>query len=191
MPKQELECFHNAALVILKPDAIDFCLENNFIRDLDEIGLVTKYRQLMKLQPQDIVHIYPELQANKLIFQITTNYMTASQSMLLLVQSTFNYEGSDLHMYLKQNKGRANENGLRRKYMCRFEDELSVLYPDNGEFLSELCKNRIHSPEDAKEASELLLYLWPLLEREKIKTMLPDVYYGITNKMRLALRYGY
>lgn len=188
MAKKELEFFHNTALVLLKPDAIDFYLENNFIDDLEEIGLVTKYRQLIRFQSQDIEHVYPELQANKLIFQITTNYMTSGHSMILLVQSNFNYEGSDLHMYLKEKKGRANEDGLRRKYICHFEDELSTLYPDNNKFLSELCKNRIHSPEDAKEAFELLYYLWPLLEKEKINTMLPDLYYGITSKMQLIYK---
>lgn len=173
---EESSYFKEIALIVLKPDSIEYVLENHFIKDLKDIGLITRYRQLIRFTPEDIQFVYPELVQNNEIFPIIKEYMSSGPSMLLLGKSTFKCSEIDIHDYVKKKKGRADEDGLRRKYIYVFEEELRRIYPDRKRFLYELSKNRIHSPEDVEEAFNLFLYLWPKLDHNGIANVFPDLY---------------
>jgi len=185
LTKKEEIFFREYGLVILKPDSIELYLENLFIRDFEYLGLQTEYRRLLKLTKPDIKFIYPEWATNKSKFRAIAENMTAGQSMLLLLRST-GIEVEDLHSYIKNIKGHADQPGLRRKYIHIFEEELQSLYPDRKQFLRELNKNRIHSPENACEALHTLIYLWPRLNINGISSTLPRLCDIMSSRLALS-----
>lgn len=173
---EEKICFRDTGLVILKPDTIQLFLDNLFIRDLDEVGLQTVFRQIIQFSPGDIRFLYPEWLIDQSKFTAITTMMTEAPSMLLLVNKP-DYQGSDLHDYIKTVKGRSNVPGvLRNRYIHIFEDELREMYPDKERFELELNKNRIHSPENMVEAMDTLKYLWPRLDQHKLSECSPKLY---------------
>jgi nucleoside diphosphate kinase len=178
----EKRIFHQTAVVLLKPDAINFGLDTNFLNDFEDLGLVTIYRQMVQFTPSDMLYMYPEWADDPKIFPALEKYMSSGQSMLLLLQGCSDEE--DLHTFVKQKKGRANTPGLRNKYIRFFEEELKIMYPDETEFTYQLSQNRIHSPENSTEALNFLLYLWPRTDRIKFKDQCPELYDALNRRLK-------
>ncbi len=185
----EQSFFKNHGLVILKPDALELFLENMFIQDLENLGLMTRYRQLVKFCPQDVAFIYPEWISNENKFKAIVDNMTCGPSMILLLEHR-EASGDDLHHFIDQQKGHADQPGLRSKYIYLFKDQLKQLYPFEADFMRELNKNRIHSPDNALQALNTIMYLWGLLDSDKIMQTFPDLYGIITTRMALEKVYA-
>lgn len=183
---QEKRFFKDHGLVIIKPDAIKLYLENLFIQDFEQLDLFVKYRQFLCLKPEDILFLYPEWVSNTKKIAALRDIMTEGAVMILLLQSQSSQVQTDLHHLIKRKKGYADEPGLRRKYIHIFENELREKYPDHDQFLRELNKNRIHSPEHALEALSTLIYLWPRFDQTAIHRMLPDLYGIMTSRLSIV-----
>lgn len=183
LTEREKNFFKDHGLVILKPDAIDLFLDNLFIQDLEHLGLMVNFRQLLQFTTENMRFIYPEWVHHPEKFEAIVHNMTDGPSMLLIFESQIETGDDDLHHYVRQIKAHADQPGLRRKYIHIFEDELRVRYTNEKEFLRELNKNRIHSPENANEALRTLSYLWKFLDRDKLKCVLPTLYDIMSSKV--------
>lgn len=182
------QCLKQVGLVLLKPDTLEFFMENHFIRDFSDLGLDTRYRQIIQLSSGDVINIYPDLTENPEILPIVLQYMVSGPSMILLLRGRLDIAElgeEDVQDYIRKKKGRANEMGLRRKYIHIFEDELKSLYPERRRFLFELSRNRIHAPDNIQEAIQTLIHLWPKLEHTRLYESLPDQYNALRRKLSL------
>lgn len=177
--------FRTHGLVLLKPDTVKLILENYFISDLEELGLNVIFRQYLNLKTSDISSVYPEWVNNHKKFEAITDNMTKDPSLLLLLKS--NTEFDDIHNYIKKIKGRADTPGLRNKYIYLFENDLQKIYQDEDQFLRELNKNRIHSPENGLEALKTIIFLWPRLNKEELCRVQPNLCDIISNRLALSL----
>ena len=185
LTQQEERFFDSHGLVMLKPDALELYLENMFIRDFEELGIATAYRQFLGLSEADLRFIYPEWVSNPAKFKAIRANMANRQSLIMIMHSEkTSGNDEDLQERIRRLKGRADEPGLRNKYIHIFGDELARLYPDKEVFINELNKNRIHSPDSPLEALNTLVYFWPRLIGENMTNTLPELCDIISKRLK-------
>lgn len=171
------------AITIIKPDAHLDKIVDPIIHDIEGDGLRVVFRKDIILSKAQAKFIYMD-DAAKEFFSIAIKSLTGidgdHNATLLILKS----ENENAREKLQTIKGKANREGIRRKYRKFSRDELIGQGMEGNQLAYELAKNRLHVPDSNSLSSRIIFMLLNDSELHELGKREPELIQEVTREVK-------
>lgn len=143
------------AAFFVKPDAMQYFLDQQIIKDIEDTGLRVVFRKEINITEQDILRLYPD-HAKTDEFPSIVKLYKMGPTVFLIVEDERGAEHPDIFQRVREVKGKAREGGIRDKYLLGRKEDFEAQGLSGSELMDELAKNRIHATDNQAEMDLLV-----------------------------------